>query len=133
MDEEQNLLLVRRYLEAVADPTETMDRLARFLHPEVIQEELPNLVVPQGIKRDLAALRVARERGAQVITNQRYEVLRTLAQGDRVVVEALWSGTLQIQYGARPPGSIMRAHMAAFFELRDGRILRQRNYDCYPQ
>jgi ketosteroid isomerase-like protein len=130
-DEERNLAVVRAYLQAVADPAETMDRLARFLDPAVIQEELPNVVVPNGIKRDLPALRVARERGAQVITNQHYEVLSTLALGDRVVVEVLWTGTLQIPYGPRPPGSQMRAHMAAFFQLRDGRIHHQRNYDCY--
>jgi ketosteroid isomerase-like protein len=130
-DEERNLKVVRDYLAAVADPAETMDRLSRFLDPAVIQEELPNLVVPKGIKRDLDALRVARERGAQVVTDQRYEVLSTLAAGDGVAVEVLWSGTLQIPYGPRPPGSVLRAHMGAFFQLRDGRIVRQRNYDCY--
>jgi ketosteroid isomerase-like protein len=25
----------------------------------------------------------------------------------------------------------MRAHIAAFLEFRDGRIVAQRNYDCY--
>jgi ketosteroid isomerase-like protein len=131
--EEQNVAVVHAYLQAVADPAETMDRLARFLHDDVVQEELPNLVAPAGIKRDLAALRVARQRGDKVITNQRYQVLTTLASGDRVVVEVLWTGTLQIAYGERPAGAQMRAHMAGFFQLRDGRIVQQRNYDCYQR
>jgi len=25
----------------------------------------------------------------------------------------------------------LRAHIAAFLEFRDGRIIAQRNYDCY--
>jgi ketosteroid isomerase-like protein len=130
-DEADNLAVVRRYLQAVAQPHATLDNLAAFLHPDVIQEELPNLVVPSGIKRDWAALSVARAKGAQVITNQSYEILTSLCRGDRVALEVLWTGTLQVPYGPRPPGSVMRAHMAAFFQLRDGRIVHQRNYDCY--
>jgi hypothetical protein len=30
-----------------------------------------------------------------------------------------------------PAGSVMRARFAQFFELRDGKIAKQRNYDCF--
>ena len=66
-----------------------------------------------------------------MITGHRYEVVRAMTDGDRVAVEIVWTGTLKVPYGPRPAGSQMRAHVGAFFELRDGRILRQRNYDCY--
>ena len=127
----RNVDLVRRYLAAVADPAETPATLGRFMHDEMIFEELPNAVVPRGARRDRAAIASAWEKGAQVITGQRYDVIGAVADGDRVAVEIIWTGTLKIPYGARPAGSLMRAHVGAFFELRDGLIVRQRNYDCY--
>jgi hypothetical protein len=33
--------------------------------------------------------------------------------------------------GQLQPGQEMRAHFAVFLEFRDGRIRRQRNYDCF--
>jgi ketosteroid isomerase-like protein len=130
-EEERNLAIVAAYLQAVADPGETFATLGRFLHPDIIQEEFPNAVVPQGARRDLVALAAAHARGAQVVTRQRYDVLRTVAQGDRVAVELEWSGTLLVAYGSLVPGSVMRAHLGIFFDLLHGRIIGQRNYDCY--
>jgi len=129
--ESRNLDLVRRYLAAVADPAETPETLGRFMHDEVVFDELPNAVVPRGARRDRAANAAAWERGAQVITGQRFDVIDAVASGDRVAVELIWTGTLKVPYGPRPAGSQMRAHVGAFFDLRDGRIVRQRNYDCY--
>jgi ketosteroid isomerase-like protein len=128
---DRNLAIVHGYLGAVSDPRETSETLGRFLHPEIIQEEFPNEVAPRGIRRDLAALGIAHAKGARVITNQRYEIRRSVAQGDHVVVELEWSGTLLVAYGPRPAGSVMRAQVAAVFQLRQGRIVAQRNYDCY--
>ena len=108
-----------------------MASLGRFLHPEIVQQEFPNAVVPRGITRDLAALAMARVKGAQVITGQRFDILRTVAEGHRVALELDWSGTLQVQYGSLSPGTVMRAHVAAFYDLRDGRIVALRSYDCY--
>jgi ketosteroid isomerase-like protein len=127
----ENLALVRDYLRAVADPRETIASLGRFLDPDVVQQEFPNEVAPRGITRDLAALQIAHSKGAQVITQQRYDILHAVAAGDRVAVELEWSGTLQIAFGARPAGSVMRAHVGAFFQVRRRRIVAQRNYDCY--
>jgi ketosteroid isomerase-like protein len=127
----KNLDLVRRYLAAVADPAETPATLGRFMHDDMIFDELPNAVVPRGARRDRSAIAAAWAKGAQVITGQRYDVIGAVAEGDRVAVEIVWTGTLAVPYGERPAGSVMRAHVGAFFELRDGRIFRQRNYDCY--
>jgi ketosteroid isomerase-like protein len=55
--ESQNLATARRYLEAIeqGDPE---GHLA-FFAADVVQEEFPNRLVPQGATRDLAALREA--------------------------------------------------------------------------
>lgn len=51
--------------------------------------------------------------------------------GDTVILECLWVGTLGVPIGALGVGGEMRAHFAVFLEFRDGKIVRQRNYDCF--
>jgi ketosteroid isomerase-like protein len=122
-----NLEIVRRYLAAIEADSGAVD----FYDPDVIQEEFPNRFLPTGARRDLAALREAAARGRAVMRGQRYEVHAAHAVGDTVVLEVLWAGTLAVPVGSLAAGDEMRAHFAVFVELRDGRIYRQRNYDCF--
>jgi ketosteroid isomerase-like protein len=41
------------------------------------------------------------------------------------------TGTVARGFGALQPGDTMRAHFAVFLEIRGGRIVSQRNYDCF--
>lgn len=107
------------------------EELARWLDPTVVQVELPNRISPAGARRDRAAMQAASERGAQLLASQRYEVKGSVVQGDRVVLELDWTGTLAIPVGNVPAGGSLRAHIAMFFEVREGRIVALRNYDCY--
>jgi len=56
---------------------------------------------------------------------------RSLAQGENVAIEAIWSGILAIPVGSLEAGAEMRAHFAMFFELQGGKIRSQHNYDCF--
>ncbi|MEE1941371.1 nuclear transport factor 2 family protein [Streptomyces sp. TRM 70361] len=125
-----NVDLAVRYHRAVSRGA-TGEELARFLHPEVVHRELPNALLPVGATSDLAALLRAAERGAELLAEQDFEVLNAVAAGDRVALEARWTGTLAVPMGDLPAGRVLRAHIAAFLEIRDGRITAQRNYDCY--
>ena len=118
---------VRRYLRAIENDENALE----FFHPDVVMEEFPNRIVPNGAVRDLAALAEANERGRQVIREQRYDVRGVLEDGDRLALEVLWTGVLAIPLATLQPGDEMRAHFALFIEFRDGKIYRQRNYDCY--
>jgi ketosteroid isomerase-like protein len=130
--EAANLEIVRRYLAAIeAGSSESPGGQETFFAPDVIQEEFPNRFVPNGARRDLAALREAAARGRGVMRGQRYEVHAAYAAGDTVILEILWVGTLAVPVGALAAGDEMRAHFAVFIELRDGQIVRQRNYDCF--
>ena len=123
------LRLAREYLESIG----TADELGglRFFADDVIQIEFPNRLVPNGATRDLAALREGAERGRKVMTAQRFEVLNAIASGDQVAVEAIWTGTLAVPLGSIPAGGQMRARFAIFLTYRDGKIVRQHNYDCF--
>ena len=126
----QDLLhLAHEYLESIGK----VDELGglRFFADDVIQVEFPNRLVPNGATRDLAALCDAAERGRKVVTSQRFEVVNAIASGEQVAVEAIWTGTLAVPFGSIPAGGQMRARFAIFLTYRDGKIVRQHNYDCF--
>lgn len=118
------------FVEAVAAraPVET---ILAFYHPDVVHEELPNRLLPNGATRNLAELREASEKGRKVISKETYEIVSVTEEGQRVVLEAIWTGTLAVGFGSLAPGDVMRARFAQVFELEDGLIRRQRNYDCF--
>lgn len=107
------------------------EELAAFFAPDVIAEEFPNRLLPNGMRRDLPALLQAAERGQQVMQSQRYEILSMMADGDRVAVEFLWTGVLAVPVGSLSVGSEMRGRFAAFLEFQNGLITASRNYDCF--
>ena len=123
------LRLARDYLDSLGRADELGG--LRFFADDVVQVEFPNRLVPNGATRDLAALRDAAERGRKVMTAQSFEVVNAIASGDRVALEAIWTGTLAIPLGSIPPGGQMRARFAIFLTYRDGKIVRQHNYDCF--
>ena len=43
-----------------------------------------------------------------------------------------WTGVLAVAVMNLPPGSKMQAFVAMFLRFGDGKIVEQRNYDCYP-
>jgi len=130
-DQEQaNLASVRRYLAAL-EAGATGEALAAFFTADVVQEELPNRLVELGAVRGLDDILAGAERGRKVMAAQRFELVQALASGDWVAVEARWTGTLAVAYGVIPKGGEMHARFAIFLQFRDGRIARQRNYDCF--
>ncbi|MES9543248.1 nuclear transport factor 2 family protein [Actinomadura sp. NPDC000600] len=128
--ESRNIDLAVRYHRAVSDGA-SAEEITRFLAPEMVHEEMPNLLFPDGAVRDLAAMREAAERGQDAMAEQRFEVRNAIAAGDQVALEVEWWGRLAAPYGPYPAGHVLRARIAAFLRIEDGRIVAQRNYDCY--
>jgi ketosteroid isomerase-like protein len=121
---------IRAYLAAI-EAGATGDDLARFFTPDVVQVEYPNRLVPDGATRHLDAILDGAIRGRAVLQEQRFELHTLLEQGDRVAAEASWTGVLAVPIGSLPAGGEMRARFAMVFTMRDGRIARQHNYDCF--
>jgi ketosteroid isomerase-like protein len=128
--EAANIQLVRDYLGAV-ESNATGDALARFYTEDALQIELPNRLNPSGGHSDLANLLKRAAEVPAILESQEYEIHSVIAQGDRVAVEATWTAVLAVPIASLPAGGTMMAHFAIFFELRDGKIHRQRNYDCF--
>jgi ketosteroid isomerase-like protein len=123
--------VVERYLALLFDPAATSARLADLLHDDVVFVEHPNQVSPQGSRRDRSALLASFEAGRRLMAEQRLDDLEVLPAGDYVVARAAWSGTLAVDAAPLRAGSTLRARLAMFFTVRDGRVFRQENYDCY--
>ena len=131
--ETNNTAIARRYLAAL-ERGESADAIAEYFHPDIIIEEFPNRLFPAGVRRDLAALKEGVEQGRKIVTSQRFEVRGALIEGQRVALEVAWNGTLACDLGQQlPQGTTLRARLAIFLEFRDGRIISQRNYDCYEE
>ena len=125
-----NAEVVRAYIDAINADADN-ETLRGFFAPDVVQREFPNRLVPAGATRDLAALMQAADRGRAVVARQTFEVHDIVSEGDRVAVEATWTGIMKVKLGSTPPGEPVRARFAMFLTLRDGRIARQHNYDCF--
>ena len=71
------------------------------------------------------------ELGLAMIREQHYDVHHVVVQGDRVAVQLTWTATTAVDAGPIPAGTDLVAHVALFYEFRDGLVLRQSSYDCY--
>jgi ketosteroid isomerase-like protein len=126
-----NIARTRQYLQAVASMS-AVENVAEFYTPDVVIQEFPNRVAPNGRIRRAADLRVAYEQGRKLLKSQAYDVQRIVEAGDEVAVELEWRGILAVPVMNLPAGSEMKAFVAMFLSFRDGKIASQRNYDCYP-
>lgn len=129
-DPASNLAVARRYLQAIERGV-TGAELEGFLAPDVVFEVFPNRLQPQGDRQDLKAALEGAERGKKTMASQIYKIMHEMADGDRVAMEVEWAGTLAVPFGSIPAGGQLKAYFAVFLEFREGKIVRQRNYDCF--
>jgi ketosteroid isomerase-like protein len=128
--EDKNIDVVRTYLNALQSG-EAGDALRKFFTDDVRQIEMPNQLNKHGQESNLEHILQRSQQGLKVLGRQQYEIVSEIVQGDRVAIEARWTGVLTIGFGTLAAGTEMKASFAIFFHLRDGRIALQRNYDCF--
>jgi len=128
-----NVMLAQEYLRAV-ESMGPAENVARFYSPDIEFHEFPNRIVPLGRVRRRADLQAAYGQAQKLLTSQKYDVRRIIENGDEVAVELEWTGVLAVPIAAMnlPAGHEMKAYVAMFLTIRDGKIVSQRNYDCYP-
>jgi ketosteroid isomerase-like protein len=128
-----NVVLAQEYLRAV-ESMGPIENVARFYSPDIEFHEYPNRIAPHGRVRRRADLQAADGKGQKLLRSQRYEVRRVVENGDEVAVELEWTGVLAVPVAAMnlAAGHEMKPFVAMFLTFRDGKIVSQRNYDCYP-
>ena len=122
-----NVETARNYLRAI----EIDAGVTGFFTPDIIQEEYPNRLNPNGGRSNLAEMQARAERGRGMVREQRYDVQRVFESGETVILEVAWSASFNVPIGDLKPGELMKAKFAVFLEFADGKIHRQRNYDCF--
>jgi ketosteroid isomerase-like protein len=128
-----NVELAREYLRAV-ESMGPPENVSRFYSTDIEFHEFPNRIVPHGRVRRRADLQAAYGQARKLLSSQRYDVRRIVEKDDEVAVELEWTGVLAAPVAAMnlPSGHEMKAYVAMFLTFRDGKIVSQRNYDCYP-
>jgi hypothetical protein len=98
---------------------------------DIEQIEFPNAITKNTAIRKLDDLRKGAEKGKSVLLKEEYEILRSFSCANTVIMEVTWTGTLAVLMGKIPVGGQMKAHFARFFEFKDEKIIKIRNYDCF--
>jgi ketosteroid isomerase-like protein len=124
------LTIAKNYLKALKQGKTGKD-LAIFFHEDVEQVEMPNRLNPSGSTSNLNTLLERAEQGKKFLKSQEYNIRNTIVQDNTVVLELDWSGVLNIHVGTLNAGQTMKAHFAMFIDFKDGKIIHQRNYDCF--
>jgi limonene-1,2-epoxide hydrolase len=124
-----NLIAAKSFVTAV----ERMDGsiMDAFFSPDVKQIEWPNLFKPKGEERDLDKLKADIEKARGILREQSYEITRELADGDCVVLEMIWRGTMEIDFPPLTKDQTLQAHCVAIFDFENGQVTGLRNYDCF--
>ncbi len=130
MTESVALDVVSRLLRALERGAPGVE-VARFYADDAVVEDMPNRFAPAGASRDKAALTAAAERGRELFVQQTYAVQHAIAEPDRVAIELRWSGTLRAALGDLAAGTVLRTRSVIVADVRDGRIVSQRCYDCF--
>lgn len=127
--EEANIAAAMSFVRAV----EKMDgaEMEGYFGPGVEQIEMPNAFKPTGQVRDLAALKADIEKAKNIIEEQHYDIVNTVASGGTVVLEMVWHGTVATDLPGLQKGQTLRAQCVAMFEFSDGQVIKMRNYDCF--
>lgn len=126
----KNEKIVVEFLKMVENRTSSSE-LEKFYHPEVEQIEFSNAIVKTTTFRKLQDLKEGSERGKAILSKESYEIKNLYSTENSVILEAVWTGTLSISIGNLKAGENMTAYFAQFFEFKDDKIYRQRNYDCF--
>jgi ketosteroid isomerase-like protein len=130
MAAESNAARTVRFIQTVASAS-SADAVAEFFAADAVMHELPNPIAPHGRKRTLADLHAAFGAGRRLLRSQTYDVRSVIEMGDEVAAEVEWTGILNVPFQRLPAGYEMKASIGMFFTFRAGKIVSQRNYDCY--
>jgi len=72
------------------------ENVARFFSPNVIFQEFPNRISPQGRVSRAADMQAGYDKGRAIMRSQVYDVQRIVESGDEIAVELEWTGILAV-------------------------------------
>lgn len=124
------LIIAINYLKAIETDV-SVEELASYYSEAIEQIEYPNRLIPQGTKRNLSDLKEGFLKGKTLLASQTYDIQKSYVVGNTVILETIWTAKLAVALGQIPIGGEMKAYFVQFIEFEDGKIIRQRSYDCF--
>jgi hypothetical protein len=124
------LAIAINYLKTI-EADASVAELLTYYSETVEQIEYPNRLIPQGAHRNLNDLKEGFLRGKKLITSQTYDIQKSYVVGNTVILETIWTAKLAIPLGKIAAGDEIKAYFAQFIEFENGKIIRQRTYDCF--
>jgi hypothetical protein len=117
------------YLPAI-ESIGSFESVAEFFAPDATFQEFPNLIAPYGRVRHAVAARAAYDLGRQTLKSQTDRVRGVLEAGDELAVRLDWSPGCRCD--GLGPGHRDEGVRRDVLTFRDGKIVAQRDFDCYP-
>ncbi len=106
----------------------TLEWIDTFYSKRLNWIEFSNPSIPQGRKGDYLSFREAAELALRLFPDRKLVILNCIAEGDNVVLEQEFHGTLAIAMGNHIVGEISKLRIASFFTLKNGLIIKQTDY-----
>lgn len=122
---------VARALHEALESGASGEALRMLFTSDAVTVEHPNVLKPHGATTELAGMLANSSAGAQLLAQQRYDLVDAVAHGDLAILRLVWTGTIARDVGPFRAGQTLRAHIAQFISTREGRISRIETYDCY--
>lgn len=124
---------VKRFFELIEQFSDSETDFRHILHPDIEQTEYPNLLTPGVVVSNFEVLMQRMPNGKKLLKEQNYDIQRTHEAGDALITEVIWTAEVGADAGPFKAGQSLKAYFCCVFEFKDGKIYRQRNYDCFER
>ncbi len=128
---EYKIELVKKYFALAESFCTESAEYDGILHPEMTATEFPSLNVKETRTRNRREMLAGMEAARKTLDSHRFDIHTIYETPEVLVIEAGWSGRMAADSGNFKKGQELKAHCCFIFEFKDGKIYRQRNYDCY--
>jgi ketosteroid isomerase-like protein len=126
-----NIEVAKRYVGLVENPASTFEEIRGLMHDDLVWREMPNRFAPEGRSNSLAGVAAAWRKGREAVIDQVYEIRSAIGDGDTVVLELSWRGTMARDLGPFKAGTHLGAELATIMRFSHGKIISQTDYPCY--
>lgn len=124
---------VKRFFELCETFSLSETDFKAILHPEIEQTEYPNLINLGVVVSNYEFLMQRIPNGKKLLKEQQYDIQKVFESGDTLITEVIWTAVVGADAGAFKTGQQLKAYFCCIFEFKDGKIYRQRNYDCFER
>ncbi|MNW47803.1 SnoaL-like domain protein [compost metagenome] len=124
---------VKRFFELIEAFSISESDFKPLLHPEIEQTEFPNFITPGVVVSNFEVLMQRIPNGKKLLKEQKYDIQRVYEAGETLITEVIWTAEVGADAGVFKTGQRLKAFFCCFFDFKDGKIYRQRNYDCFER